>query len=755
MQAHRALLIWRRAMTVSTVVDHNDYTGNGVTTLFPYTFRIFTKSDLTVTVIDLNENISVLVLDTDYVVTNAGGYNGGNVVLSAALNNGWKISIARELEPTQETDLRNQGKFFAEVHEDAFDKLTMLIQQVGSMFRLALRKPSSISSWYDALNNYIRNVKDPRDPQDAATKNYTDTELGRTLRVPEQINQLPAAADRANKMPAFDSLGNAMVVVPPSGSASDVLIELAKPTGAGLSGFSSALTYATGTVGYWLNKALTNTQKNIVFATADAGIPNDGSDVSAQVSTFLNANKGKFIVFDSGTYQFANVVLSGSGWKGTSIYFKGKHLMKPCTGNLDNTPGFPFYGGIILTKDVDGLTLHYEGDGNRALQFERQHIFNVAIWGAINVTIPYFNVVEFMGDGLYINSSDQTSSTAQNAGNINIGLIKGINSTVGGRNLISIVSCIRGGIDTLLAENIGGVIQGEQQPGGIDFEPNDLPGCVITDFVVKQATVIGAGNIQMVSPVAASPKKIRNCHILSASLRNSNQSFRLYGTTFSSIKGDATTVTANAGMIEGCDNSTLDIKANACETIILAGSISPNSNCVIKAHGVNVRNAGIITAGGVRCDYDLFVDNFFAGGSGNYIGLWFRDINSIGGMEQRDCRYRLRLARGALGAYAIQYAATPSPITFTGDNKIQSDSVFNGWPDFLHVTGNAGQYLNIEGKIKGLTVSNGVPPDGVWKQGAFVYYSNPSPTNKFLGYYRMTTGGNNVAGTDWGTVPFV
>ena len=154
-------------MTVSTEVNQAAYTGNGVTTIFPYTFRILNSSNLTVTRINLLEVENVLTLGTDYTVSGAGTYNGGAVTLPQPLPSGYSLVIERDLAAVQETDLRNQGTFYAEVHEDVFDYLTMLIQQVTSWLGLALRRPTVKSKFYDAKQYRIANLADPANQQDA------------------------------------------------------------------------------------------------------------------------------------------------------------------------------------------------------------------------------------------------------------------------------------------------------------------------------------------------------------------------------------------------------------------------------------------------------------------------------------------------------------------------------------------------------------------------------------------------------------
>ncbi|MCU4150525.1 phage tail fiber domain-containing protein, partial [Klebsiella quasipneumoniae] len=222
-------------MTVSTQVSRNEYTGNGSTTQYDFTFRILDKSHLLVQTLDTSENIVTLTLGTDYTVTGVNRYNGGKVVLTSALPAGYKISIERSTPVTQEASIRNQGGFFPEIHEDAFDKLTMLVQQAyGWWSGLSLRKPSWLANYYDALNNRIRNLRDPSQAQDAATKNYVDSadnglqqqitsNFNRSLRVPDSnINQLPSAQDRAWKGLGFDGSGQ---------------LKLQDPAGTGLWGY--------------------------------------------------------------------------------------------------------------------------------------------------------------------------------------------------------------------------------------------------------------------------------------------------------------------------------------------------------------------------------------------------------------------------------------------------------------------------------------------------------------------------------------
>ncbi|HHT0117119.1 TPA: tail fiber domain-containing protein [Raoultella ornithinolytica] len=243
-------------MTVSTQVSRNEYTGNGATTQYDFTFRIMDKSDLLVQTLDASETITTLTLDADYSVTGVNRYSGGKVVLNTPLPDSYKISIERSIPVTQETSIRNQGGFFPEIHEDAFDKLTMIIQRMyGWWSGLALKKPSWLANYYDAVNNRIRNLRDPSQAQDAATKNYVDGQIGdntnswqagdraldqkidanyrRTIRVPESdVAMVPSAEQRSNSLFGWNSSGRPVPIFSMTDTA-DLALKLASNSLAG------------------------------------------------------------------------------------------------------------------------------------------------------------------------------------------------------------------------------------------------------------------------------------------------------------------------------------------------------------------------------------------------------------------------------------------------------------------------------------------------------------------------------------------
>ncbi|HFK1931258.1 TPA: phage tail fiber protein [Pseudomonas aeruginosa] len=166
-------------MTVETTDSIVEYTGNGVTTAFPVPFEFPTNEDLVVTQV-YNDVSTVLVLGTDYLVVGAGAQAGGAVITTVAPPLNSVINISRQLEPLQKTDLRNQGRYFAETHESVFDYLTMLIQQGFSGLSRALRRPLG-KDHFDAEGRRIANVESPVQNNDAANKVWTEQYVGSVI----------------------------------------------------------------------------------------------------------------------------------------------------------------------------------------------------------------------------------------------------------------------------------------------------------------------------------------------------------------------------------------------------------------------------------------------------------------------------------------------------------------------------------------------------------------------------------------------
>lgn len=128
-------------MTINTKkVTSGPYTGNDIADTFSYTFKITDKTEISVYETDDAGDETLLTLDTDYTVNSVG--NSGTITRTAgALPSGYQWYIRSNYEETQLTAFGSQGPFFPDIHENAMDKLTMLIQQIldkiGRTFRLS------------------------------------------------------------------------------------------------------------------------------------------------------------------------------------------------------------------------------------------------------------------------------------------------------------------------------------------------------------------------------------------------------------------------------------------------------------------------------------------------------------------------------------------------------------------------------------------------------------------------------------------
>lgn len=141
-------------MSLSTTANKVIHSGNGATTVWPYTFPIPDASYLSVIYTDAS-GVETTLSASLYSVTGIGTLTGGNVTYplsGSPIATGTKLTIVRTVPYTQTTVLSNQGGYYPEVVEARFDLLTMALQQLAEI--VSRYTVSSISNPATEQSNY-------------------------------------------------------------------------------------------------------------------------------------------------------------------------------------------------------------------------------------------------------------------------------------------------------------------------------------------------------------------------------------------------------------------------------------------------------------------------------------------------------------------------------------------------------------------------------------------------------------------------
>jgi hypothetical protein len=124
-------------MTISnTTRTAGPFIGNGVTADFPFSFKVFDRSELLVAQTNTTTGTETLkYLDADYTVTLNTDQNsnpGGTIHMLAAPPLGTTLAATSTVAMVQTLDLTNQGGFYPKTINDAMDRMMIVIQQLNA-----------------------------------------------------------------------------------------------------------------------------------------------------------------------------------------------------------------------------------------------------------------------------------------------------------------------------------------------------------------------------------------------------------------------------------------------------------------------------------------------------------------------------------------------------------------------------------------------------------------------------------------------
>jgi microcystin-dependent protein len=277
-------------------------------------FKVFSKSEVEVKVVRTTDNAEVvLTVDSDFTIDTLLIEAGSNFDLSLyeTANNitdwtsydsgNWQLSITRKMSPTQETDYNPNDDFPAETHENALDKLTALIQDIGT---------GLLGSFTNPLQT-----------------RFPDNEPSATSGI------LPAFADRLGKLAGWDSITGEWEAV-----------DLDPSTVGGMSG------------------PTTQTDGRVAFFSAVNGVLKEVAGVDSSLWETQTLVYGATVAWDSSNGHTATLNLSGDATLNVSNIKAGEYnliVTQDGTGGHTITfgTGFSAADNVQINTDASAISI--------------------------------------------------------------------------------------------------------------------------------------------------------------------------------------------------------------------------------------------------------------------------------------------------------------------------------------------------------------------------------------------------------------